>query len=140
MNSLPVIARELRLTSRQANTYWMRCGVAAIAAMAAVQEMVLSANATNPNLVGEATFRAVSGLGFFLACGCVLLTADTLSRERRDGTLGLLLLTKLKGYDIVLGKLCASGLTASYASPTTEPRRPQNSSTFNYAVPALDRA
>jgi hypothetical protein len=115
MNFLPVIARELRLRSRQRTTYWIRCALAGMAAMVAVQEMVVSANASNPNVVGETTFRVVAWLGFFLACGCALVTADTLSRERREGTLGLLLLTKLKGYDVVLGKLCASGLTASYA-------------------------
>ena len=83
--------------------------------MAAAAETMTFANATNPNLVGQSTFRIVSWLAFLLAGGCALVTADTLSRERREGTLGLLLLTKLKGYDVVLGKLCASGLTASFA-------------------------
>jgi ABC-type transport system involved in multi-copper enzyme maturation permease subunit len=115
MNVLPVIARELRLRSRQKTTYWTRCAVGGLAMMAAIEEMVASPNSTNPGLVGQSTFRIVTWLGFLLACGCALVTADTLSRERREGTLGLLLLTKLKGYDIVLGKLCASALTASFA-------------------------
>jgi hypothetical protein len=33
-----------------------------------------------------------------------IMTADCLSREKRDGTLGLLFLTKLRGHDIVGGK------------------------------------
>src|SRR5207344_403152 len=37
----------------------------------------------------------------------VFLTSDSLSEERREGTLGLLFLTDLKGYDVVLGKLAA---------------------------------
>jgi ABC-type Na+ efflux pump permease subunit len=41
-------------------------------------------------------------------------TADCLSREKREGTLGLLFLTDLRGYDVVLGKLAATSLNASY--------------------------
>jgi ABC-type Na+ efflux pump permease subunit len=40
--------------------------------------------------------------------------ADCLSEEKRDGTLGLLFLTDLKGYDIVLGKLAATSLSGFY--------------------------
>src|SRR5947209_20282860 len=49
---------------------------------------------------------------------CVLagrrFTADSISEEKRDGTLGLLFLTDLKGYDIVLGKLAATSLNGFY--------------------------
>ena len=41
-------------------------------------------------------------------------TADCLSEEKRDGTLGLLFLTDLKGYDVVGGKLVATSLNAFY--------------------------
>jgi ABC-type Na+ efflux pump permease subunit len=41
-------------------------------------------------------------------------TADCLSEEKRQGTLGLLFLTDLKGYDIVLGKLAATSLNGFY--------------------------
>jgi ABC-type transport system involved in cytochrome c biogenesis permease component len=44
----------------------------------------------------------------------VFLTADSLSEEKREGTLGLLFLTDLKGYDIVLGKLMSHSLQAFY--------------------------
>jgi hypothetical protein len=39
-----------------------------------------------------------------------LATADCLSRERREGTLGLLFLTPLRGVDVVLGKISAASL------------------------------
>jgi len=39
-----------------------------------------------------------------------LATADCLSRERREGTLGLLFLTPLRGTDVVLGKVSAASL------------------------------
>jgi len=42
------------------------------------------------------------------------LTADTLSSESREGTLGLLFLTDLRSWDVTLGKLVSSGLGAVY--------------------------
>jgi hypothetical protein len=42
-------------------------------------------------------------------------TADCLSLEKREGTLGLLFLTDLKGYDVVLGKLAATSIAGFYA-------------------------
>src|SRR5437667_6295695 len=41
-----------------------------------------------------------------------LLTADCISRERREGTLGLLFLTRLRATDIVTAKSMAQGLRA----------------------------
>ncbi|HQU46125.1 MAG TPA: hypothetical protein PK867_25150, partial [Pirellulales bacterium] len=43
-----------------------------------------------------------------------MLTADCISSERREGTLGLLFLTDLRGHDVVLGKLVVAGLGAFY--------------------------
>ena len=45
----------------------------------------------------------------------VWFTADCLSEEKREGTLGLLFLTDLKGYDVVFGKLVATSLNGFYA-------------------------
>jgi hypothetical protein len=46
--------------------------------------------------------------------GGVFLASDCLSKERREGTLGFLFLTDLKGYDVVLGKFMAISLNAFY--------------------------
>jgi len=46
--------------------------------------------------------------------GCA--SYDAISKEKRDGTIGFLFLTDLKGYDVVLGKLISSGLLAFYAA------------------------
>jgi len=43
-----------------------------------------------------------------------LLTADTVSSEKREGTLGLLFLTPLSAGDIVLGKMACHGLQLFY--------------------------
>jgi ABC-type transport system involved in cytochrome c biogenesis permease component len=41
-------------------------------------------------------------------------TADCFTSEKREGTLGLLFLTDLKGYDVVFGKLAANSLQALF--------------------------
>src|SRR3954468_12872633 len=41
-------------------------------------------------------------------------TADSLSSEKREGTIGLLFLTHLKAYEITIGKLIANGLVVFY--------------------------
>lgn len=45
----------------------------------------------------------------------VIATSDSVSEEKREGTLGLLFLTDLKGYDVILGKLVAHSINAFYA-------------------------
>jgi hypothetical protein len=59
---------------------------------------------------GLQIFYFQSWAAFFCAAGAFTATADSISREKRDGTLGLLFLTHLKGRDVVIGKL-ASGLS-----------------------------
>jgi hypothetical protein len=111
----PVIDRELRLRARQGLTYWGRCAVAALAILVTMEEIEATSGSVTAAQAGAATFSAVSWLAFLVACVSTLVTADCLSRERREGTLGLLLLTDLKGLDVVLGKLCVAGLSAAYA-------------------------
>ena len=45
----------------------------------------------------------------------LFFTSDCLSEEKREGTLGLLFLTDLRGYDVALGKLLATSLRGFYA-------------------------
>lgn len=42
------------------------------------------------------------------------LTSDCFSEEKREGTLGLLFLTDLKGFDVVFGKLAANSIGSLY--------------------------
>jgi len=51
----------------------------------------------------------------FALLGGILLTADSIASERREGTLGLLFLTDLTGTDIALGKLAASSIQGACA-------------------------
>ena len=70
----------------------------------------MSGNAQGPMLF---TSLSVLGLAYALLVGA-RSTADSISREKRDGTLGLLFLTNLRGIDVVLGKLAATSLNSIY--------------------------
>lgn len=110
MTVLPVIVRELRASARQPFTYSLRVLGVALLLLASV-------------LFGL-HFGFHTGLGrlLFTALHCTLfgatwvlvpmLTADCISRERREGTLGLLFMTPLKGSDIVVAKGLVHGLRA----------------------------
>lgn len=114
MTFLPVVARELRVAARRRSTYWVRTG-AALLVMAMGTWVYLMFQTDHPKEVALLLF-AVLGLGAVLHCWLsgVRSTADCLSQEKREGTFGLLFLTDLKGYDVVLGKLVASSINSIY--------------------------
>ena len=117
MTVLPIVGRELRVAARRPGTYWLRvaAGFVAIAVFGWGALTLLRENVP-PAAHGRYLFQALFGLAF--ACCLFIgarLTADCLSEEKRDGTLGLLFLTDLKGYDVVLGKLAATSLNSVYA-------------------------
>src|SRR5436190_11229757 len=117
MTVLPIVGRELRVAARRPGTYWLRV-TAAFVAIAVFGWMLLTLLRDQvPSAVhGRYLFRTLFGFafGYCLFIGA-RLTADCLSEEKRDGTLGLLFLTDLKGYDVVLGKLAASSVDSIYA-------------------------
>jgi hypothetical protein len=65
-----------------------------------------------PGTIGRSAFDGLVSAAFLLCCMACLLTADAISGERREGTLGLLLLTRVKHLDLLLGKLASSGLAS----------------------------
>src|SRR6267154_556397 len=114
MTFLPIVARELRVASRRRGTYWSR-SVMAMAAIILGFIVFIEVQSSAPHEAGQALFYVISYMAFVscLATG-VRSTADCLSEEKREGTLGLLFLTDLKGYDVVVGKLVATSLNAFY--------------------------
>jgi len=107
---LPVIERELRTCARQPFTYYLRAlGVASLLLSGLLFGME---HGFSPAL-GSRLFRSLH-LTLFGAIWVLvpLLTADCISRERREGTLGLLFLTRLSATDIVAAKSLAHGLRA----------------------------
>lgn len=115
MTFLPIVERELRVRSRRGATYWLRALLALLAVFVCTQLLSHAAIGIAPAAAGQAAFRTLAWMALFLAFASTLLTADCISSERREGTLGLLRLTSLSGCDIVLGKLAVSGLAAVYA-------------------------
>src|SRR6266545_863935 len=117
MNFLPIVTRELRLRARKPRTYYSRCAMAVVATLMSLGVITLSFSAGhNPTQIGQDLYRAFSAVAFaFSLLAGLAVTSDSLSEEKREGTLGLLFLTDLKGYDVVLGKLAATSLPSFYA-------------------------
>ena len=113
MTVLPIVSRELAVASRRAGTYWLRFWVAAGALVIFFILVLNSTSSVTQMGRGVFVFMGSVTLGFCMLAG-VVLTADSLSAEKREGTLGLLFLTDLKGYDVVLGKLAAHSLHALF--------------------------
>jgi hypothetical protein len=115
MTVLPIVARELRAASRRRGTVWWRASAAAAVLGVGVWSYLAMADSSPPGDIGQMLFGIMAGSSVaYCLLGGPLFTADCLSREKRDGTLGLLFLTDLKGYDVVLGKLTATSLNAAF--------------------------
>ncbi len=110
----PVILRELRAGSRRWTTYWLRL-LAAGAVLAAIAYWFTQPRFafTSPARAGHEIFLLLHWVVLAAIWIIVpMLTADTLSREKREGTLGLLFLTNLSARAIVFAKGAAAGLLA----------------------------
>src|SRR5262249_2754343 len=112
---LPIVGRELRVAARRKGTYWTRFG-----AVFGVLLVWLLLMAEGGSLAAGQLSRhlflvfGILSLAFCLLAG-IFLTADCLSEEKREGTLGLLFLTDLRSYDVVFGKLAATSVLSAFA-------------------------
>lgn len=115
MTFLPVVTRELRTAARRSATYRGRVMVASVVGGIAICVLYFGTISRTPSQIGSAIFELMASvtLVFCLAAG-ITRTADSLSEEKRNGTLGLLFLTDLRGYDVVLGKFTALSLGAMH--------------------------
>ncbi len=114
MTFLPIVARELRVAARRRSTYWLRSGAALLVLMLGTW-VFLMAEREVPREIGIILFGILAGSAvLYCLLSGVRSTADCLSGEKREGTLGLLFLTDLKGYDVVFGKLAATSVNAIY--------------------------
>ena len=116
MTVLPIVDRELRVAARRRTTYLTRIGAAALVILIFGGLQVTQSFRVGPFFtLGQAQFFVLKWLGFLFACSAGLfLTSDALSEEKREGTLGLLFLTDLRGYDVVLGKFISHSIQAFY--------------------------
>jgi len=110
MTILPIAERELRAAARKQAMVRVRLAATVICAVAAIGSLVLGGNRSGAGLFH---FLTAYAFVFALVTGA-LVAADCLSEEKRMGTLGLLFLTNLRGYDVVLGKFVARALGPAY--------------------------
>src|SRR5581483_11798947 len=114
MTFLPIVDRELRVAARRRGTYWTRAlsalGAILVGGFCYLTNLHSPAYEFGKNLF---VMLAWCSIPYCLFAG-VRLTADSLSEEKREGTLGLLFLTDLKGYDVVLGKLAATSVSGFF--------------------------
>jgi ABC-type transport system involved in cytochrome c biogenesis permease component len=108
---LPIVEREMREAVRRPRAWWRRVGSAAVALVIACFVFLTVSNRATTSYMGQQLFStlAILGMIYGLLSG-PLSTVDCLSRERRDGTLGLLFLTDLRSHDVVLGKMASASL------------------------------
>jgi len=118
MTFLPVVERELRVAARKRSTFWLRIAAALVALVIGCAFLLLTKVGFGFGAVnlGRGLFAVLTWLGLAAALSAGLFfTSDCLSEEKRDGTIGFLFLTDLRGYDVVLGKLLATSLRGFYA-------------------------
>ncbi len=93
MTFLPIIERELRLRARSPANYWSRFAVALVGALICLPQLLGPGPFGSPAAIGRGVFNGLVSAAFLVCCGACLITADAINAERREGTLGLLLLT-----------------------------------------------
>lgn len=114
MTFLPIVARELRVASRRRGA-WLTRVSAAFVGITIGTFLLLAEAGEQPAQLGKSLFTTIAGFLFvYISIAGALVTCDCLSEEKREGTMGLLFLTDLKGYDVVLGKLAATSLNTIY--------------------------
>src|ERR1043165_4619554 len=117
MTFLPIIDRELRTAARKRSTFWLRIAAALTAILIGCLFLLLSrAGAFSLTGLGSVLFGVITWLAMAsVAAAGLFFTSDCLSEEKREGTLGFLFLTDLRGYDVVGGKLLATSLRCFFA-------------------------
>ena len=112
---LPVVGRELIAASRNKQIYRSRF-LAALAAVAAmIWILLVGTSGSGVTGMGRTLFEFTAYCAFCFCLFAGLMTSDLISVEKREGTLGLLFLTSLRGHDVILGKLAAAGLGSFYS-------------------------
>ena len=110
MNPLPLLFREFQVALRRPLTLHLRLVFGGGSMLLAVWSILVSATGS-----GARIFSVLVAIGAVLSMGVAVFGAsDSISRERREGTLGFLFLTDLRAYDVVLGKIAAAGLVPFY--------------------------
>src|SRR5262245_15199743 len=113
----PIVERELLVAARRPVTHRSRRLTAGAAwVLASGPRPALRVGRLHLGEAGKAIFDVLA-LSVFAGCLVAGLgtTADCISSEKREGTLGFLFLTDLHSADVVLGKCFATSLGSFFA-------------------------
>jgi len=115
LNVLPLVAHELRVAVRRPQAYRLRLAAAGGGIGLSCWGLLIWSDSMTAASLGHSLLELFAWAGFVgSALAGLLITADCISQERREGTLGLLFLTDLRGPDVALGKLAAKGIVPFY--------------------------
>lgn len=115
MFSLPLVQRELLIAARRKSGTWLRLGATGISIGLGGLWLLGIAITGGSSSAGLYLFNIYKGLLYLSAMlSGAFLTADSISNERREGTLGLLFLTRVNGWQVAAGKLTAAALSAVF--------------------------
>lgn len=108
----PIVSREVGVLAGNPRLYWGRTALAAFAVLTVLEGFHLMGRSSGAWPNGQGSFATLSLVGILLAIGASFITADCISSERREGTLGLLFLGTMKSGQVIFGKLAALGFAA----------------------------
>jgi len=113
---LPIVERELRVAARRRSAFWTRLIAAGVAIGLGAWTVWFGEGWSSSASLGGSLFTGLSLLAFvFCWLAGPIFTADLVSEERREGTLGLLFLTDLAASDVALGKLATASVTSIFS-------------------------
>lgn len=106
-NLLIIIERELRERARRKATYLVRALIVGFSALVMFLPLLITDARTGMPMIQMAALAST----FFFGIAGALSTSDVISFEKREGSLGILFLTPLRGWQLLLGKLISSTIT-----------------------------
>lgn len=111
MLHLPLIRRELLVAARDRKGWWLRFSIHAVMVLVAAVWLTIL-GATPWSAIGGAGLFGFLGHATWLAALFVgsVTTSDAVSRERREGTLGLLFLSRVGPIEVVGAKLVGAAV------------------------------
>src|SRR3954470_23385846 len=103
---LPIVHREMLVAARRRGTFTFR--TVACATAIAITSIQYAVSDGDPN-TGQNLFSCILVAGaLFASLAGAFRTAHALAAERAQGTLGLLFLTPLNGFEVAFGKFASA--------------------------------